>query len=52
MSQTHEGGPSSHKEWTACLHPGRGILNAGNLLLDLKIRSPHSGLFRAVRAFV
>ena len=31
MSQTHEGGPSSHKEWTACVHSGLISLPAGNL---------------------
>jgi hypothetical protein len=32
------GGPSSHKEWTASLHSGNGIVNAGNLLVGVQIR--------------
>jgi len=30
-------GPPSHKEWTACLHSGHGIENAGNPLFPVKI---------------
>ena len=29
--RTHQGGPPSHKEWTASLHSGLNFLPAGNL---------------------
>jgi hypothetical protein len=47
MGQMQPGGPPSHKEWTARLHSGNGIENAGNLLVSLETRRLPATAFRS-----
>lgn len=47
--KTQRGGPASHKDWAACLHPGHGSVNAGNPLIAIRSVACQSRLGQSVR---